>query len=484
MNGKIELIFNNDKSECWIKFFIPPEQIGLEELEQYLNSIGVIFGVNHNMLRSFFDSTSVVNLGRKYLIAEGKKPKHGDDGSINYLLKDGPDLKEDENGVINYYDIGLIKKIVENQKLVEIIEPTEGEPGISVFNEEIAGLKGKRYPIVNILGSGVKVDGNYLIAKTDGCYKKSFRGKIDIIEVLEIFENLSYNIGSVDIPSTIIIHGDILPHFQCRSKNDIEVRGVVENASVESGENLICRSGFAQGESPIEAGKDIRVKYISNRGYVKCKNLYVKENVYSSKIDVSSYMEAKKISGGNIWVKNELIAKEIGNEQFQETIIRAGLGDADAREVKILEEDIYMIDGEIATLEEEKRELGNNIAKLERDRNNPWKKDDKIYKTRIYNKIKEEEKKIEDRDSRIIELQKKKEVSEKMLLPYSQFLKLNRSKVIITGKLYPNVKIIFNGSEEYIVKNPLNNVVFKIDKYGELKPFNNDNKVVLKSFRF
>ena len=484
MNGKFELLFNDDKTECWIKFYTNIDDITIEEINTSLTDVGVTFGVKHTIIRSFFDSDAKLNLNRKYLIAEGSKPKHGVDGSIKYLIKDGPTLKEDKDGVINYYDIGIIKKINEGDKLVEIVEPLLGEFGISVTNDRVEGLKGSKYPIYNVIGTGVSIDGNFIVAKNDGCYKKSYRGKIDIVKVLEIFEDLNFTIGSIDIPATVIIHGDILPNFNCRSTNDIEVYGVIEDSQIDCGENLICRSGFVQGINPITAGKNIRVKYISSREHVTCKNLYVKENVYSSNIKVSSYMEARKISGGEVWVKNELIVKDLGNEQFQETIIRIGLGEEDARQIKILEDDLDLISSDIELIKRDKIEKENEITRLKKEKDNPWKKDDKLHKTKIYNQIKEVTKLIERCNEEIKDLEGKYEISEKMLIPYKQFLKLNRSKVIVGGTVFPNVKIIFNGEQIYEVRNQLSNVMFMIDKLGELKPFNNKDKVVLKSFRF
>ncbi|MBN1969846.1 MAG: DUF342 domain-containing protein [Candidatus Delongbacteria bacterium] len=484
MNKNFDIVFENDNTLCYVKFHVKPIEFDKKELYDELELLRVVYGIEHDLINSYFDINNNINLKQNLLIAQGKKPTKGLDGKVEYLINDTKEISEDENGNINFYDVGVIKKMEAATPVVRIIDPQYGEAGVNVFGNEVPGLLGRNYPYGSIMGEGLVFNDNVIYSNRDGCYKKDSRGKITIANVIEVRGNLDFEIGNLDAPAIIVIHGDILPNFSCETKYDLEVFGVIENARINVGENLICRSGFVQGDEPIDVGKDIRVKYISNRNSISCKNLYVKENIFSSNILCKGHLEAKKVSGGEIWVKNEMIVSELGNEQFQNTIIRIGLGEEDARKMQIYEQDIELIENEIEQIKGEIRIVANEENSIQMARNNPWRKHDKLHKTKLYNKLVEIKEKVKSLEEKIDHLNEQKEKTEQMLKPYHQFIKLNKSRLIVTGELYPNVKIIINSTQVYEVSNQMKNVVITLDKFGEIKPFDNEGGVVLKGFRF
>jgi len=234
-----------------------------------LDAMGIKFGINQKVIEEILEDK--YKLSDKVAIAENIPATKGDNGSLLYLISEKLEIKSNEKGQVDFYDVSLIKNVLKSEKLVEIIPPKPGKSGKSMFGLEIPGILGQPASYNKIMGRGTELDADnkFIVASVDGIYNKNVAGLIAVVAELNIKSDLDFSVGNINTSSAVTISGDIKAGFKCRSASSIVVDGVIEDALVESGENLICKTGILPGDNKISAKETIKTKYIRNRPDVK-----------------------------------------------------------------------------------------------------------------------------------------------------------------------------------------------------------------------
>jgi len=458
--------------KCYLTITDTFSDISYREFITYLNSKEVEYGLKETNIRSILNGK--FNLNKKILIAEATKPTFGKDGSVVYLKSEELSVRKNALGVADFYNTGIVKTIVKGEELVRIIAPSKGDNGKNIKGKLIESKLGKEVDFLKIIGEGVRLseDSKYIIATRNGCYKR--QGKtISIIEKLEIKQNLNFSIGNFNTTTTVEISGDIKYGFTIKAESDLLVHGVIEDAVIEIGEDIICKSGITKGTKLLKAGKSIRTKYINNKKNIICNDLFVEGYIFTSEIRAINSIYSNTLSGGEVTAGTDVDVDVLGNKHNIKTIVNIGLTKEDIQGIILLKNEIYNLSKKLTTEEKEflisyqltNKAIKSKTIKLKQIKN----------KSLLLKFEKEKELKLKTIEDLRNEIKKMKGLvtnKQKQLDFLNAMKEEATSRVIVRGDVYPGTTINYNTEKSYTVGTKMSKVVFKLNSEGELKPFN------------
>lgn len=331
---RVEITVSKDHLKAFATLYIPQselteanrEKISLEILEA-LQDKGVVYGIIQDALLKEFKAKT------KFLIAQGKLPIDGKPSEIKmYEIKE-PKPKITEDGKVDHYELNLINKVEKGGWLGERIDATPGEPGKSVFGEEIPAKHGKQLPLLYDKSSieevydkekGITV----LVAKKPGAvfYKNDI---IYVYDYLEIEGDVSFETGNINFDGFVNIKGSIDDNFSVEAKNDIEVLGPMGIGGINKVHSkngcIYIRGGIAgKNKARIFCKQNLYTKFASDC-IIECDG-----TVHIGFYAINCYIRAKqvifesknsRIIGGRIDAEIKVVANEVGNRTEIPTVI-------------------------------------------------------------------------------------------------------------------------------------------------------------------
>ena len=472
--AKLNLMFENEFEQCWFVNDNSVSNITIDQFIDLLKKNNIKHGYNRENIEKYLDGFS--SDLKKILVAECTKPTKGKPGSYEYLIDSEMKVEKGSDGKANFYETGLIKTVSKDEKLVKIIPPMKGKPGVDVRGEEIPGLLGEETNVSKIVGVGVELDNKsqYIISKMNGIYQQNVMGAVSVYDELNISGDLDFSVGNIDTTSSIKIKDDVKAGFLLKSTSSILVGGVIEDAEIICGNNLICKTGILAGEKLLEVKNTVKTKYMYERT-CNCKNLYAESMILGCKINALGEVEAKKITGGAIIAKEGLKAEEIGNEDYQITSIDVGINFKIYNRIEEIRKEIVVIkkkiDENIGIKNDLEIENKKCIRKLTSLKQGGTAGDAVINKMAL--ECKADSVKIETCISDNDNLNKTISRLEKESDRLSKKVYAEDPEVNVSGTVYPNVKIRIKTSPRYEVKTVLKNVKFVLGEDGNVNIIKN-----------
>jgi len=310
-----------------------------------LKKQGVVYGIDADILQNVFRDFM---FDQDVVVAFGKPVVDGKDAEIKYYVDLKVDLrpKEDEKGNVDYKDIRLIQSVTKGQKLAEVIPPVPGKEGRTVTDAKITPRAGKNQNLPRGFNTEASEDNpNVLVASVDGCAKIEKGGLVLVDEIFVVEGNVDFETGNLDFIGSLVIKGDVKAGFEVKTKNDLEINGLVEDAKVYAEGNIIIKNGFlGRGNGMIEAGGDVTLKFCENQNIKAKGNIIVGEAVLNSNLQSELKIEVmgKKgaIVGGTTIATKGLVVKELGNYQETKTEVIVGIDEEIMKKIREVEEGI------------------------------------------------------------------------------------------------------------------------------------------------
>jgi len=323
---RVEITVTKDHLKAFATLYIPAselteenrEKIALEILEA-LQDKGIVYGIIQDALLKEFKPKI------RFLIAQGKLPVEGKPSVIKMYEIQEPKPKITEDGKVNHYELNLINKVERGGWLGERIDATPGEPGKSVFGEEIPAKPGKQLPLLYDRNSVEEVYDKEkgittLIAKKPGAvfYKDDV---IYVYDYLEIEGDVSFETGNINFDGFVNIKGTIEDNYSVEAKHDIEVLGSMGiggiNKIYSKDGCIYIRGGIAgKNKARIYCKQNLYTKFASDC-IIECEG-----TVHIGFYAINCYIKAKqvifesknsRIIGGRIDAEIKVVANEVGN---------------------------------------------------------------------------------------------------------------------------------------------------------------------------
>jgi len=217
--------------------------------------------------------------------------------------------------------------------------PVKVHKGQTVAREIDSGAvhqDGKRGPRIGLpagkraasaIGESMKAEGEGFADVTslmDG-YLAARGDMLVVSRIAEVFGDLYGNL-TADAP--VRIHGGAASGSSIATSGDVEVLGLVEEAEIRAGGNVILKGGFAgSGKGSVQAGRDFYSTFIQ-QGNVSCEgSIIVDGPVMNSDIAAGKKIVLRGRStlvGGSARAKEEVSAPVVGSEGASPTLISLG----------------------------------------------------------------------------------------------------------------------------------------------------------------
>ncbi len=421
-----------------VRTFSDEQEVTAQQVFDKLNDMEIVFGLDKNKVIEYCEKKKYF---KEEKIASGIKPQKGDDGYYKVLFNPDKDLKPKElkDGTVDYKDLDLITNVKAGEALCELFHFTEGVEGTDIYGKPAAPTPGKNpaWPMGKntILGE----DDKYILAATDGAVD-IIGEKICVEESMTITTDVGPLTGNIEFNGNITIRGNVLDGYSVKATKCIVVKGVVEGAIVEAGEDITIGMGFSgMYKGKIKAGRNITAKYIEN-GTAECRGIFRADFAMNSKISSrdSVIMKGRKgaIINGKIVVAQKIIAREIGSHSSNNTIVEIDEKWFEKEEGYISpQERRLQLEGEISKLQVNIKNTAENIEKVRLIDPNDLDDAGKKNKMEITHKL------FFEKTAMMSQLKALQSQLESIVIDEKQ----TQPKIVCQGSLHVGTKVVING---------------------------------------
>ncbi len=343
-----------------------------DEVDDAINRMGIKYGVNDKAVGSFVENSTP---DVPFPVAKGDPPKEAKDAQILYNF-DFEKLKKYSTGKTSKYERNIYKEFIAKKGLLiaKRIPPKEGEPGKDVFGKTINPKKPKDKKLSPLKGENTAVDQDEtkLVALTEGILRYE-NDKINVDKILMVNGDLDAGVGNVDFEGTVIIEGMVKPGFIVKAREDIQVKDIIEAATLIAGRDIEIDAGVKGREKAyLSAGRDISVRFVENAEFEAGRNIKINSATVNSSLKAKHdlYVNGKpgELVGGFSSAGHQIIANVIGSHMNIKTTVEVGI-DPSLREkttllksqIKVDEENLKKVQQIVKQLKTLKDKMGKNF---------------------------------------------------------------------------------------------------------------------------
>lgn len=318
-----------DKMKAQCRFY-PPSKGGQwmseEEIMGDLRAKNVKFGIDQGAINSFLRNREYC---RDYTFAMGKMPEHGKDAKIEYFFNTNLNLKpkKNEDGSVDYRDLNTISHVHAGDLLARLIPEDPGKPGMDVLGNEIGPRKVNKKTLEFANNIRCNEERTELYSEVTG-HASLVNGKVFVSDVYEVPADVDNSVGNVEYTGNVHVAGNVKGGFVVKAKGDIVVDGVVEDAELEAGGQIIVKRGIhGKGKGRLTADGNIICQFIEN-AIVSSGGFIETDSILHSRVSAFSEIHAngKKgfITGGVVRAGAIVEAQTIGSEMGSDTRVEVG----------------------------------------------------------------------------------------------------------------------------------------------------------------
>ena len=277
-------------------------------------------------------------------IACAQPPVHGVDGYIQWLVDENshknpqpdeaPLAAEDratnnnpdpDSQAISHYEKSAFVMVESGDVVARIFDAALGQDGRDVTGNTIPAKSGKDFQLEFDESIMRKADGT-LIAQQDGVLYRE-PGKAQIRKQIVIKDYVDFSTGNLQFDGDISIGKGIRDCFKVQATGSVDVKGLIEAATIETGKDFIASGGFAGRERGFAyVGRDLKGKYLDNvQGHI-INNLCVDREVINCDftIDGGIHSPHGSIIGGTQIPTGAIHIGTLGSGAGVETILIIG----------------------------------------------------------------------------------------------------------------------------------------------------------------
>lgn len=365
VNESYQLRASSDKMQLTARFYAPSmkgKRLTADEFIRDLAAKNVKNGINEDVIRAFFEKPQYCT---DVIVAEGKPVKQGQHAWIEYMfdtdISQKPALNED--GSVDFFNLKTFAQCNKGDVLAVLHPEVRGEGGITIFGEVIPPFEVKRAALKYGKNISLSEDGHSITSDVTG-HVSLVEGKVFVSDVYEV-DNVGPATGNVEYDGNIRVLGNVAENFSIKAGGDIEIRGVVEGATIEAEGNItIARGMKGMGKGVLKAGNNIISKFfemseVEAGGFVETESIL--HSTVSAKTEIIVTGKHGFISGGRVSAGNLVRAKTLGTDMGATTIIEVG---ADPKLKVRLEELKKNIQKNMKAIDEAKPKLEGFLVKM------------------------------------------------------------------------------------------------------------------------
>ena len=323
------LKISDDGLEAYITVFKPEHagEFNYEDIIKFLKENNVVYGILESEIKNIFNQKI---FDKPVMVACGKKAVDEKDGEIKYLFDTMIKPFVDDSKNTDYKELNLIQNVEVGDALAEIIPPVTGETGYTVTGKEISFRKG----VVPALPMGKNTKPNpenplVLEAEVEGGVRVN-SGKVEVDSIYVIKNNVDYSTGNIFFKGSIVVNGDVKSGFKVKAKNDVQINGVVEDAIIEAGGNVLLKNGFiGKDKGMIIARGNVTLKFCENVTITAEGDIYIGDFALNCTIQTKGRLFATDrkgmVVGGESYAVGGIDLNISGNRSCTPTKLHVGI---------------------------------------------------------------------------------------------------------------------------------------------------------------
>jgi uncharacterized protein (DUF342 family) len=298
-----------------------------------------------SVLPELIDQPAILRLlqfGEPTVIAQGIEAEHGLDAVFTetFFIDDDDAPNIDTADVAHYYQTKRYITVNEGDVVMRRVPAFDGKDGTTVVGKVLKAKKGKNPNFKKYAGTEVSdSEGNVLIASVKGHPVLQKQG-VKIDETLTVAQ-ANLKTGNINFDGSVVINGDVLPQVSVMATGDVFIKGTVENASVEAGNNIVIGGGVISESLPgvkeppkittkIKAGGEVHAKFLTQTsvkavGDIRVQNFVMNSEVVTKQSLLIGEKGGKgRLIGGETIAAQSITANELGSVAYVPTEIHCG----------------------------------------------------------------------------------------------------------------------------------------------------------------
>ena len=358
------------------------ETFSLGTLYEAMDKCGIVYGLQRdNITGSFGKAPKEIPYDTAVMIAVGIEATPGVDGIVEELMPRTNKVHFDErpDGSIDFKNLHIVNNISKGTVICEITNPIQGTVGTSIYGRPIRPAPAKSPPIPR--GEGVElvdlddmhsqlvssIDGNLIYKNSRFCVESTFR----------IDGDVNNSVGNIVFTGNVIVSGDVCEGYSIKTDNNVTVYGIVEGASIYSGNEIHLEKGInGMGKGILESKGDITAKFIENCT-VRCGGNIKAESIVNSTVESDgdiTLVGRGTLVGGTVTAFGSISAKTVGARSNALLTLTLGATPHMIRERDLLRQQYKTVMNEYQSLThdviflEQHNDSGENQKKLEQYR--------------------------------------------------------------------------------------------------------------------
>lgn len=427
---------SDDKMKVMISFFPPSAQGNRVNSKDVINTLadkGIKVGVNQELIEEILKDRKYC---QNYIVAKGIPVTLGHDATIQYHFNTELNVKPrlNEDGTVDFHHLNNIGHIHKGQVLATLIPEDLGKPGLNVYGEII------KQPTYNKLklryGKNITCseDKCTITSDVDG-HASLVDGKVFVSNIFEV-EDVDTSTGNIDFEGNVLVKGNVRSGFEIVAKGNIEVRGVVEGATLIAGGQIILQRGIqGMNKGILKAGSNLITKFIES-AHVEADGFVQTESILHSTVSAKGeiIVQGKKgfVTGGVVTSLTGVTARTIGSPMGTDTKIEVGIDPAMRERQQLLLQDIDQMQKKVGMIEPV---ISNCMKKLSQGAK--FTNDQMKYIKQLTKEYKELEQKIKENQSEL------EGISLALNLAHN-------ARIKVSGKIYTDVKVTISDCIMYL----------------------------------
>lgn len=207
----------------------------------------------------------------------------------------------------------------EGQCLARLSPPFDGKPGSDVFGNPINVRKPLRIRVK--LGPGVRMaeekGGIQVFTATQAGRVRWAMGTLAVDNLLEVHGDVGLESGDIAHPGAVLVRGDVQAGSRITAAGDIEILGSVEPSDITAGGNLIVRGGLTGAEGRrVRVGGGLIAKFINEVTVEAGGDVVVEAEMLNTVLNARGELRMLygRVIGGRILARNGIRLLQAGSD--------------------------------------------------------------------------------------------------------------------------------------------------------------------------
>ncbi|WP_455715745.1 DUF342 domain-containing protein [Anaerosporobacter sp.] len=346
---------SSDKKTAFAKWYPPSNKGRLldnEDIKSCITREGIKYGIQNTAISEFLRERCY---NTNIIIASGIDAVDGKNAEIKYYFQIDRKLKPKHNddGSVDFHQLDMISHVEKDQLLAELIPADSGIPGIDVYGNVIRPQK-----VVNkILKHGKNIyvtqDGLKMYSEVSG-HVELAGDKVFVSNTYEVLADVDTSTGDITYEGNVYVKGNVRTGFTVHAKGDIIVDGVVEGAELHSDGNIVLKRGIqGMNRGLLKAKGNVVSKFIESSTVISGGYVYTETILHSkvyAKTDVNVSGRKGLVTGGVIKAGALIHLKTVGSTMGTATVLEVGVDPT-------IVESYRECEGKIVSLQEEKEKI-------------------------------------------------------------------------------------------------------------------------------